>query len=420
MNTPLRIAFLLDSPNVHRGQALAGTPARTLALARGAADAGAEVVLVLGDRGCDLGTASDWSHAVVTVHPHDFYSPAALASVLAPVRPDLVVQCEAEALVAMGRDLADLLGAVLVYDVHDDDAAVASSLGSSAEVVAAHASAQRAAFAVADRVVVSTRNEATLATSSGVSLDDLAMVPNGCDPDGRRAWGPDPASFTVLFLGNLYYEPNARAVGLIRDTIAPVVRRQVPNAEFRIVGRSPVTPGTTAGGLHFTGPVESIDEATWSVSLALAPLTAGSGAKMKILDYLVAGLPVLGTSEAVTGLAPDHPGVIVDDDITGWPDRIVHLLHSPDELFGLSNVGRAAVVADFAWPVLGASFVNHCARWTASPRPAGTQRHQLGTLTPRWLTEHADQGALGLPSLTSPGIAHWVRRTKTGAGAREA
>ncbi len=67
------LVFLLDTPNVWRGRALAGTPARVLALAEHGHRAGADVTLVLCDRGADYGTAADWPFDVLLVYPSDFY-----------------------------------------------------------------------------------------------------------------------------------------------------------------------------------------------------------------------------------------------------------------------------------------------------------------------------------------------------------
>lgn len=80
--------FLLDTPNVWRGRALAGTPARTLALAEYSDRAGAAVTMVLCDRGADYGTAADWPFDLVLVHPNDFYAPDALAELLNVVTVD--------------------------------------------------------------------------------------------------------------------------------------------------------------------------------------------------------------------------------------------------------------------------------------------------------------------------------------------
>src|SRR5690606_39337161 len=87
------------------------------------------------------------------VPPTDFYTPNALAGLLDLAPVHFVVLCEAESLVSIGRALARLLDARLVYDVHDDDAAVAASLGEPAETVEGHATIQRVALRTADNVI---------------------------------------------------------------------------------------------------------------------------------------------------------------------------------------------------------------------------------------------------------------------------
>ncbi|MGH3570028.1 MAG: hypothetical protein ACRDRH_29255 [Pseudonocardia sp.] len=123
------MTFLLDTPNVWRGLALAGTPARVLGLAEYSYRAGAAATLVLCDRGADYGVAEDWPCDVLLVHPADFYSVGQLARSMESVPVDFLSICEAESLLAMGRTLSRVLDARLVYDVHDDEAGVAFSLG---------------------------------------------------------------------------------------------------------------------------------------------------------------------------------------------------------------------------------------------------------------------------------------------------
>jgi hypothetical protein len=162
MSSSPAVVFLLDTPNVWRGRALAGTPARVLGLAEHSYRAGAAVTLVLCDRGADYGAVTDWPCDVLLVHPNDFYSDWRLARVLESetVAADFVSICEAEALLAMGRELSRRLGGRLVYDVHDDEAAVASSLGEPPARVRHYETVQRAALEATDYVFVSTRHEA--------------------------------------------------------------------------------------------------------------------------------------------------------------------------------------------------------------------------------------------------------------------
>ncbi|GAA4899235.1 glycosyltransferase family 4 protein [Streptomonospora salina] len=410
MSAPVpKLVFLLDTPNIRRGRALAGTPARVLALAEHSSRSGADVTMMLCDRGADYGTEVDWPFDVALVHPTDFYNPTALAGVAARRGADFLVLCEAEALVAMGRRLAGMLDARLVYDMHDDDAEVAETVGESPTTVERHAKTQGAALENADAVIVSTRNEASLAAAGGVPASRTALLPNGADPRRAFYWGPDADASTLVFVGNLYYRPNAAAVEAICDTILPSVRAEGVDVRARIIGRGPASLTRSDRDIEFTGRVDTVSEAFEATTLALAPLTAGSGAKMKVLDYLAAGLPVLGTDQAVTGLPNCHPGVLVEDDLHLWPMRIAALLRDPALLELMGQAGRRCVEGELCWPQIGAELVRHCRSWLASvPSQAREVVDETDAGAPRWLAEHSQQDALGEPESSRPSQPRWL------------
>jgi polysaccharide biosynthesis protein PslH len=399
-----RFVFLLDTPNIWCGRALAGTPARVLALAEHAERSGAQVTLVLCDRGAEYGAGGDWATTTLLAHPTDFYTHTTLGRFLAPA--DFLVLCEAEALLMLGRDLADHLGARLVYDVHDDEAALAASLGEPSDVIDRHATNQRAALTTSDHVIVSTRNEMDMARSAGIAP---ALLPNGADTDHSTCWGPDLGAATLVFLGNLYYAPNARAAAHLRNDFLPALRALGTHANLRLIGRGPQSLTEPAHGVASLGRVPSINDALQGATLAVAPLDAGSGAKMKVLDYLAAGLPVLGTSEAVTGLPDEHPGVIVEDDMAIWPTLARALLREPDTLRLVGSEGRQCVETRLSWTRIGAELTQHSRTWlnqAISSLDQGVRSGRLGV--PRWLAEHADQQVLPAPRWTTPGQPLWL------------
>jgi len=413
VSTAPSLVFLLDTPNVWRGQALAGTPARVLALAEHSHHAGAAVTLALCDRGADYGTETDWPFDVVLVHPTDFYTPVSLARALAPLPVDFLLICEAEALVATGRQSAELLGGRLVYDVHDDEAGVAASLGEPPEVVGRYEVTQRAALRIADYVIVSTGNEADMAATAQVALARTALLPNGADPHQRTCWGPTIDAATLVFLGNLYYEPNARALSAIRTRILPSLRAAGINVGIRVIGHGPAELTQPAERIEFTGRVDTINDALRGVTLALAPLTAGSGAKMKVVDYLAAGLPVLGTSEAVTGLPPDHPGVVVENDLCAWPSLLAALLRDPTTLREIGQAGRQCIERDLSWQQIGTDLLRHTHTWlttTSAEPPHGTAGGQFSV--PRWFAEHTGQNAVNDPQTTASGRPRWLSHAR--------
>lgn len=403
-STTPSLLFLIDSPNLAAGHALAGTPARVLALAEHVHRGGADALVVACDRGADYAAA--WPVDVLLVHPADFYDPAALARIVdAPV--DLVVVCEAQAVLTVGQPLARRLGARIVYDVHDDDAALSRSLGEPLPTTMAAARTQRAAIAVADAVIACATAELALARSAGVPASRAAMVPNGADPARAHCWGPCHHPPRLVFVGNLYYKPNQLGVAHIRNVIVPQLRRRRDDATVTVIGRGPGNLSGESAGLRFTGGVDSLNAALRGTTLALAPLTAGAGSKMKMLTYLAAGLPVLATSEAVSGLPVGHPGVLVDDDLTAWGERIADLLSKPALLDKHGAAGRRLVEGELSWQRITGELVRRCRDWAAMP-PQAEPTGGVGepAAVARWMSEHAAQNALGCPRHTRPGSPH--------------
>jgi glycosyltransferase involved in cell wall biosynthesis len=244
------------------------------------------------------------------------------------------------------------------------------------------------------------------------------MLPNGADPDQHTWWGSAVDAATLAFVGNLYYEPNARAVQAIRTTLLPSLRAEGLDIRIRVIGRGPAELTAPTDGLEFTGRVDSINGALRGATVALAPLTAGSGAKMKVLDYLAAGLPVLGTSEAVTGLSTDHPGVVVEDDLSAWPSVLAALLRDRAALQVIGTDGRLSVERELSWQHIGSDLLRNVGIWLDHPTPKQptTQAAADALSVPRWLAEHTGHNALGRPDITRHGSV-WLRHAEEGTPA---
>ncbi|MGW5569815.1 glycosyltransferase [Nocardia thailandica] len=404
MDTPVRIAFLIDSPNVRAGFAVAGTPARTLALAKYCA-AAADVTTIICDRGADYGSTGNWPTDTLLVHPADYYDPAVLAAELEHLDLDAVVVCDARTVLDVGRTLADELNALLVYDIHDDEATLAVGLGESHAVVAAAYSTQRHAVAAADAVTACARREAEFAGRHAGATTPIALVPNGADPAQRTPWGPDAQARRLVMIGSGYYRPNQLAVEHL-VAMAGQVQRRVPGVVIDVIGRFPRS--VDYPGLRMLGAVESIDHVLRGVSLALAPLTAGTGSKCKVLDYAAAALPTLGTTEAVAGLPHEHHGVEVLDDLSQWPQRIEELLSRPSTLYRLGRAGRAMIEDQMAWPSIAAALTDHLRAWTDLPRVPRPLPAVPSPAQPRWVDEHTRQGLSLAAGNTVPGAAFWL------------
>lgn len=186
----------------------------------------------------------------------------------------------------------------------------------------------RSIFCVSDR-------ERDLFVRLGVLESKLAVVPNGFDPDvffpststpsfDRFGFDRRP---TALFFGALEYLPNREAVDVITRELFPRVVASVAEARFMIVGRNPPANGQSQG-IVFTGAVDRIQDFINAADVCICPLRVGGGTRLKIIEALACGKPVVSTSVGVEGLAEEalEQGVTIADNWDDFSSAIVDKL----------------------------------------------------------------------------------------------
>ena len=388
---PLRVAVLFDTAGFQRSLPLTGAAARTLHLNRHLATLGVEVTLLL----CDLNPRSrptDGWPFPVRYMPYEavYENTADLTAQVKELDPDVLVMANTQLVVRYGRALADAAGAALVYEMHDDEAAVARTIGSAEWEGRQAAVLQAAAVAVADTVVTFTGRDADLA--AGLRAAAVHVVPCGVEPGPPHRDRPF-ATGSTAFIGNLYYEPNARAAGFLRRQLAPALAAR--GGAVDVYGRYPRTLRSLGEGsvLRLHGPVPDLQAALSTAQVGLAPLDSGGGMKLKVLQYMAAGLPVVGTPEAFAGLPEPSTFALVSrhptmDDL---PSLVTRLQDDPGLQHRLGAEGHRLVETTFSWASAARAALyayrvaSHSPATTRTP-PAGHVR-QLAAQTPYWLHE---------------------------------
>lgn len=111
----------------------------------------------------------------------------------------------------------------------------------------------------------------------------------------------------IVFWGNLSRSENEEAIWRFINTCLPSIRAQIPEAELLVVGASPShrLKSVAAPGVTVTGFVDDPSSLFLKAKLAVVPLLAGAGVKIKVLELLSAGLPVISTEIGAEGIEPD-------------------------------------------------------------------------------------------------------------------
>ena len=123
---------------------------------------------------------------------------------------------------------------------------------------------------------------------------------------------------TFVFLGGLDFAPNRDGLTWFLSTCRDSVLSAVPNVEVLVIGRGssdlPLEAEAWGGRVKGLGWVEDLDVVLGSAAALISPLRIGSGIKIKVLESLARGLPVVATPEGVLGLNVDaSDGCLVAD-----------------------------------------------------------------------------------------------------------
>ncbi|HEY8739068.1 MAG TPA: glycosyltransferase family 4 protein [Candidatus Dormibacteraeota bacterium] len=189
----------------------------------------------------------------------------------------------------------------------------------------------------------------------------VVVVPNGVDLEAI-GWADHtrPGGARLLMTGDLGYVPNVDAALWAVEAVLPLAQGRVPGAVLTLAGRAPAPELAALAGVP---DVEIVaDPADMSPRFAaadvfLVPLRLGGGTRIKVLEALAAGLPVVGTPEALRGLDLEARGLAL---VGRTPQELVTAVERAlgDDEFRrrCSREGRAFVEAHHDWRQVAALF----------------------------------------------------------------
>ncbi len=202
----------------------------------------------------------------------------------------------------------------------------------------------------------------------------IEVVPNGVDTIVHQ---PDtsvqPKPFSLIYTGAVTYSANYDAVAYFVREIWPLVRARYPQATFTITGGTgtvDVTDLAAAPGVIFSGYLSSVADAVRQQWAVVAPLRVGGGTRLKILEAMALGTPVISTSKGAEGL-DIHSGqdILIADSAQAFADAVGKLFEDAALRGQLAAGGRALVERDYDWSALTNQLINLIERMLTDAQP---------------------------------------------------
>ena len=174
------------------------------------------------------------------------------------------------------------------------------------------------------------------------------VVPNGMDCAKFAGVVPHADGPRLTMAGTMMEGPNSDGAVWFADRVLPAVRRAVLDAEFWCVGREPCPEvAALAGrcaGVTVTGSVAEVGPYLAGSAVAVAPIRFGTGTRLKILEAMAAGLPVVSTRVGAAGLDfAAGRDLVLADRPAEFAAACVRLLLDGGARAAIGAAGRAAV-----------------------------------------------------------------------------
>lgn len=191
---------------------------------------------------------------------------------------------------------------------------------------------------------------------------DVRVVPNGVDLEKNAFAFATPEPDTMVYAGAPTFVFNREAVRWFAREVLPLVRRDRPDARLRVTGSFDGVPRSelpTGAGLEYTGYLVDPRPAIAGASVSVVPLRRGGGSRMKILESLALGTPVVATTKGAEGLdlVPGRE-LLVADGPRALADAVLSVFTDDRLRADLVANGRKAVEERYGWGPIVESFVD--------------------------------------------------------------
>jgi len=186
------------------------------------------------------------------------------------------------------------------------------------------------------------------------NVSRVEVIPNGVDINYFSFSDGEYNPNQIVFSGNMRTIPNNDAAFYFAAEIFPLIKREVPEAQFLIVGDEPpkriLNLSKRNQDILVAGFVEDIRPYVGSSVVSVAPMRYGAGIQNKILESMAIGTPVVCSSIGLEGIsANNEKEIIVEDSPDKFAKRVVNLMNDSNLRRSFSLAGRKLIENHYTW-----------------------------------------------------------------------
>jgi len=185
---------------------------------------------------------------------------------------------------------------------------------------------------------------------------DIEIIPNGVDADYYSKYQSTKKKPPHVMYGvtNFEWLQNVEAVDILINEVWPLVHQKISSAKLWIVGRKIpkriVDLSETRDDIEVTESIPDARDAYSAAMTMVTPIKGSGGTRLKVLEAMASGLPIVSTSIGVAGLhVENEKHVLVSDTSSGLAKETIRLLTDGKLYQRISINGREYVNENYDW-----------------------------------------------------------------------
>jgi len=200
-----------------------------------------------------------------------------------------------------------------------------------------------------------------------IPAEKITTVQTGVDVNYFHPESGAEKPNVMVFTGSMDWTPNEDGILYFFHDILPLVRREIPEAEFWVVGRSPSARVRELASrdprIKVTGTVPDIRPFLGQAAVYVVPLRIGGGTRIKIFEAMAEGKAVVSTTIGAEGLPVNHEqNILLADRAEDFAGRVAGLLKDGSARTKLGAAARRLVEENYSWPSVARDFAGVLSR----------------------------------------------------------
>lgn len=184
----------------------------------------------------------------------------------------------------------------------------------------------------------------------------MTVVPNGVDVAAYADYQGQAIPYDLLFTGKMDFRPNIDAVLWFGQQVWPLIQAKRPETTFAIVGQRPhprLDVLRELPGLTITGFVESVQPYLAGARVYVAPLRVGGGTRLKLMEAMAMGVPIVSTTVGAEGFPVAHEQeLLLADTPIAFAEAVLALLQTPTRRAKVGQRGQQFAQENYDWKTL--------------------------------------------------------------------